>query len=178
MEYQKGDRVMSRVKSNKEPKACNRSNAGFSLIELLVVVAVILIIAAIAIPNYLKSKMLANEASAVQSLRNITTAELVYTTTYQIDFADTLANLSGNGVNPDQNSAGLIDETLVTGPKSGYVITYTPLTFDSQGHPLTYSLNSDPQVPGITGQRHFYADQSCVIRSNNSVAAGPSDLPI
>jgi type IV pilus assembly protein PilA len=80
--------------------ACNRSYARFSLIELLVVVAVILIIAAIAIPNYMKSKMLANESSAVLSLRNITTTELVYSTTYEIDFSATLLKLSGTGLTP------------------------------------------------------------------------------
>src|SRR6202521_4067344 len=100
---------MSRLESTKPAKARDHS-LGFSLIELLIVVAVILIIAAIAIPNYMKSKMRANEASAVQNLRNITTAELVYSTTYSIDFSDGLAKLSGSSITPDQDNAGLIDE--------------------------------------------------------------------
>jgi type II secretory pathway pseudopilin PulG len=143
----------------------------------LVVVAVILIIAAIAIPNYIQSKMRANEASAAQSLRNIATAELVYSTTYGVDFSTTLAQLSGTGITPDLNNAGLIDEALASGTKSGYVFIYTPLTTDTQGHTSTYSLTADPQTTS-TGQRHFYTDQTCVIRSNVSVPAGPSDLPI
>src|ERR1700680_803307 len=98
---------MRRPKSIKESSSTNRPEAGFSLIELLVVVAVILIIAAIAIPNYMKSKMRANESSAVQSLRNIATAELLYSATYGIDFSDNLAKLSGTGITPDQNNAGL-----------------------------------------------------------------------
>src|ERR1700730_2889821 len=96
---------------------------GFSLIELLIVVAVILIVAAIAIPNFINSRMRANEASAVQSLRNICTAQMVYTTTWGVGFAGTLPQLSGNGVVIDQNNAGLIDTALAAGLKSGYIIT-------------------------------------------------------
>ena len=169
---------MKRFESNQDRSSSKRPPAGFSLIELLIVVAVILIIAAIAIPNYLKSKMLANEASAVQSLRNIVTAEVVYSTTYGIDFSNGLASLSGTGINPDQNNAGLIDEYLASGLKSGYVFTFSALTTDAQGHPSTYSMTADPQVPGTSGMRHFYTDQSCVIRSNDSVPAGPGDPPI
>lgn len=156
----------------------DRTVKGFSLIELLVVVAVILIIAAIAVPNYMKSKMRANESSAVQSLRNIATAEVVYSSTYGIDFSTDLVQLSGNGINPDPNNAGLIDENLAGGQKSGYIFQFTQLTTDSQGHTATYSVTADPEVSGTTGQRHFYVDQSCVIRVNLSATAGPSDPPI
>src|SRR6266436_5962957 len=134
---------MRHLESIKHRISSRDPNKGFSLIELLIVVAVILIIAAIAIPNYLKSKMLANEASAVQNLRNITTAELVYSTTYGIDFSDNLSKLSGNGITVDQNNAGLIDEVLASGRKSGYVYTFSALTTDAQGHPSTYSVAAD-----------------------------------
>jgi type IV pilus assembly protein PilA len=152
----------------------DRSNKGFSLIELLIVVAVILIIAAIAIPNFIRSKMRANEAAAVANSRNITTAEVVYSTTYGIGFSPALTALAGNTAIVDQNNAGLIDDVLAAGAKSGYTFTYSILTQDGLGHVTGYALNADP-LTTTTGQRHFYTDQTSVIRSNDSVSAGPSD---
>jgi prepilin-type N-terminal cleavage/methylation domain-containing protein len=168
---------MRRLKSTKGSKDTNPSEAGFSLIELLVVVAVILIIAAIAIPNYIQSKIRANESSAVQNLRNISTAELFYSSTYGIGFSTSLIQLSGTGVNPDQNNAGTLDEVLAGGTKSGYVFTYVSVATDALGHTISYSVNADP-LNSSTGQRHFYTDQSCVIRVNIALSAGPTDVPL
>jgi type IV pilus assembly protein PilA len=169
---------MNAVQKNEDLSNQQHSSKGFSLIELLIVVAVILIVAAIAIPNYIQSKMRANEAAAVHSIRDISTAELFYSSTYGINYTTTLVQLSGTGVNPDPNNAGLIDEVLAAGVKQGYLITYTPITTDTLGHTITYTVTADPLNPGTTGQRHFYTDQTCVIRSNISTTAGPTDLPL
>src|ERR1700683_113284 len=91
---------------------------GFSLIELLIVVAIILIIAAIAIPNLLRAKIAANEASAVGSLRTLNTASVAYSTTYG-NYPPALSNL-GPSTSPNSTTADLIDSLLVTGTKSGY----------------------------------------------------------
>jgi type IV pilus assembly protein PilA len=154
------------------------SSRGFSLIELLIVVSVILIIAAIAIPNFIRSREAANEASAVQNLRNISTAEYLYSTTYGINYTTDLATLSGNTGNPDQTHAELIDEVLASGIKSGYSIGYTAGATNGQGQIITYGVNASPLVPGSTGQRYFYTDQTCVIRWNATGAAGPNDIPL
>lgn len=148
---------------------------GFSLIELLIVVAVILVIAAIAIPNFIRSKMRANEAAAVSNVRNITTGEVIYSTTYNIGYSATLAQLGGNTVVVDQNNAGLIDSVLSAGTKTGYSFTYNVVSTDANGNVLAYSINADPVLPGQSGDRHFYADQSAIIRQNTTSVAGPTD---
>ncbi len=98
---------------------------GFSLIELLIVVAIILIIAAIAIPNLLRSRMAANEASAVGSLRTLNTAAVQYNTTYGIGFPDALSDL-GPAATADSTAADLIDSVLASGTKSGYTFDLQP----------------------------------------------------
>jgi len=140
---------------------------GFSLIELLIVVAIILIIAAIAIPNLLRSKMAANEASAVGSLRTVNTSAVEYSTTYGIGYPTSLASLGTSGA-ATSASADLIDSVLAGGTKSGYVFAYTAGTADASGSIDTYTLTATPVQTGVTGQRMFFTDQSGVIRADSA----------
>ena len=153
-----------------------REQKGFSLIELLIVVAIILIIAAIAIPNLLRSRMAANEASAVGSLRTINTACVTYSTTYGIGFPTSL-NALGTSGGVSSTSAQLIDNVLGGGAKSGYTFSYSAGAL-AGGVTPTYSVTATPITAGQTGQRGFFTDQSGVIRFNVSAAATVSDSPL
>lgn len=168
------------MQPNRDNQITGRRNSaqGFSLIELLVVVAVILIIVAIAIPNFIQSKIRANEAASVQNVRTITTAEVIYSTTYGIGFSPDLPTLGGSGATISQTNAELIDQVLGTGQKNGYTYTYTVVTTDPQGNVTSYSVNADPTVQSYTGNRHFFADQTGVIRVNDSAPAAVTDNPM
>ncbi len=140
---------------------------GFSLIELLIVVAIILIIAAIAIPNLLRSRMAANEASAVGSVRTLNTAQVTYSTTYGTGFT-TLAQLGGGAACvAAPATACLIDPVLTAGTKSGYTLATVPNTgAGTVASPFVgYEANGTP-LSTSTGTRAFCADQSGVIRYN------------
>jgi prepilin-type N-terminal cleavage/methylation domain-containing protein len=151
---------------------------GFSLIELLIVVAIILIIAAIAIPNLLRSKMAANEASAVGSLRSLNTACVTYATTYG-GFPGSLSAMGGEGSGTvSSTNAQLIDNVLQTGTKSGYNFTFSAGTADSAGNVDYYIINANPVTPGTTGLRYFFTDQSGVIRASTTGAATSTSTPI
>src|SRR5712692_4165546 len=133
-----------------EVQSMSRKQKGFSLIELLIVVAIILVIAAIAIPSLLRSKLNANEASAVHSLRALNTACTNYASTYGGGYPAAISNL-GPAVVPSAGAGGVVN---------------------------TYTITADPTSRGNTGQRGFFTDQTFVIRANSTGTASATDPPI
>ncbi len=153
-----------------------KQQKGFSLIELLIVVAIILIIAAIAIPNLLRAKMQANEASAAQSMHTIHTAEVEFFNLYGLGYAP-LANLGGaDPCTASAATACLLDNILALGAKSGYTVTSpTPGALGTILAPNTnFSISAVPTAVGQSGQRSFCVDQTGVIRFDPTGAAPPN----
>jgi len=148
-----------------------RRQRGFSLIELLIVVAIILVIAAIAIPNLLRARIAANESSAVASVRTINTAEVSYYTSYPtIGFSGSLTTLTGTCTGttiPTSASACLIDTLLASGTKSGYSFTlssYNPSPYSA------YEIDAKPLVSNQSGVRYFCSNEDAVVRYGTSAA--------
>jgi len=169
---------------NKNAKQSTRSrNEGFTLIELLVVVAIILIIAGISIPNLLRSRMAANEASAVAILRTIGTASVVYNSTFNNGYPPSFATLGGTVSPGTCDGALLISNTLANPPRqhSGYGFTYAGVGGNAPlgvgcGAPgfngyLAYAV---PLYAGTTGERSFCSDTPGVIHVDVSGQA-PAD---
>ena len=132
---------------------------GFSLIELLIVVAIILVIAAIALPSFLKSRIAANEASAVYSIRTINTAQVTYQNTYPtVGYASSLSQLASSSSTDQASSsnAAILDWVLgcssTSCPKSGYNFWLSNLS----GSPVSaYSVYGTPISIGTSGYRGF-----------------------
>lgn len=154
--------------------------AGLVLGYMGIAIIPILIIAAIAIPNLLRARIAANEASSVGSLRTPNTALMHYRATYGAGFPSTLVALGppAPAATASVDAAGLIDSTLASGTRHGYAITYSPADTDGDGVFEAYTINADPLQPGRTGLRHFFSDQTGVIRYESERRAHPESPPL
>ncbi len=146
-----------------------KKNSGFTLIELMIVIAIIAIIAAIAIPNLIEARKGSNEAAAIGALRTLNTAQSLFREGDKdrngtLDYASNLPMLSSNG--------NLIDSVLANGTKQGYNFTVVAAT------QFTWSAQASPVTPGKSGDRYFFIDESGVIRYNSTQTAHSTDTPI
>jgi prepilin-type N-terminal cleavage/methylation domain-containing protein len=151
-----------------------RRAKGFSLIELLIVVAIILIIAAIAVPSFLRSRIAANESAAVASLRTLNTAQISYNSAYPtVGYASTLTTLGGTSCTPpNSTSACLIDTVLAGGQRSGYNFALSNVT----GTPnSSYNVIATPILWNYSGMRYFCSYADAVVRVSMTTIATCDD---
>ena len=130
---------------------------GFSVMELMIVVTIILILAAIEIPNLMRARMAANQAAAVANLRTIEAAEITYAVTYNRGYTSTLAELGPSGQSASNRAAALIDGMLSSGRKDGYSYLYIPGPV-VDGKVETYTVKAVPSMPCTTGDQYYSID--------------------
>src|ERR1700734_4062399 len=147
-----------------------RRARGFSLIELLIVIATILIILAIAVPKLGSARMNANEMAVIREMQTINTMQTQYMSQFG-RFATTMAELGPpTSGGPGPQAADLIPSSLAVGEKDGYIFTLTAT-------PSGYTLNANPKVFNTSGRRTFYTDQNGLIHQNWSAEAANASSP-
>jgi type IV pilus assembly protein PilA len=153
-----------------EGRRANRRSRGFSLIELLIVIAIILILIGIAAPMYDKLQMGARETAAIGDIRSINVVQQQYKNTYQ-RYAANLSELGppASGGTSGPQASGLLSRDICTGEAHGYLFTLASTS------PDMYSINANPKVPGSSGRRFFFSDQTMVIRQNDPKTNEPAN---
>src|SRR5277367_5022033 len=147
-----------------------RGTRGFSLIELLIVIAIILIILAIAVPKLGSAKMNANEMAVLREIQTVTSMQVQYQSQFG-RFATTLAELGPpTSGGPGPQAADLIPSSLALGEKDGYIFT---MTATASG----YTLSANPKVYNTTGRRTFFTDQNMIYRQNWSAEPANASSP-
>jgi len=178
--------ILGHISNSQIRKSAGRlKGAGMSLAGMILgyvgiaLVPIILIIAAVAIPNLVKAKMTANEATAVYNLRNIATAAVKYQSAYNT-YPSGLSALGPplNGKAPDADGAGLINGMIMRGSESGYEFIYQPVSSHNDGVFDGFDLTANPINPGATGTRHFHVDETLVITVERDRPAGRNSPPL
>jgi type IV pilus assembly protein PilA len=145
---------------------------GFTLMELLIVMSIMIILMLIAIPNFISMKAQADETSAIQSLRAIYQAQIQYQTNFPTNgFACALPALGGNASSgpPSATAAQVLQGDLATGQKSGYtfnIVNCTKVTVNNQDMYTSYEATAVPQSVGKSGHRGFCIDQAGEIKAD------------
>jgi type IV pilus assembly protein PilA len=154
-----------------------RTARGFSVMEMLIVVSIILILAAIEIPNLFRARMAANQAAAVASVRAIEAAEATYSLTYNHGYSSGLSDLGPPAGSPSPKGADLIDDLLAKGGKGGYSFVYIPGPV-VDGRIDTYTLKAVPSEPCSSGTEYYTVEPSnpTTILSQNFHVAPQEDI--
>lgn len=132
----------------------------FTLVEIMIVIAIVVILAFISIPNLLRSNVNANEVSAIANLRSLYSSFIMYYGANNKTYPEQLSDM-----------VSYINPALAAGEKSGYLFTYVRDSADE------FHVNANPRIPGRTGVRYFYMDERSTIRANKSGEAGEDDFP-
>lgn len=142
-----------------------KSKRGFTLVEIMIVLAIVITLATLVVSSVLRARHNANEVAAVAACKTLVTA-------CQAFYANSLPHTYPTGLSdliPPVSNPSYIDSVLASGTKQGYNFTYAFIDAES------FTLNSDPAVPGKTGTRHFFANESGIIKANSSGQASSAD---